>query len=210
MVTLFNASPKIIDFPQKNQHNEWFTPARYVEAAREVMGGIDLDPASCELANRTVKARHYYTQKENGLSKDWYGNVWLNPPYGTTGIHDFQRGVHTGDSNIKLFTHKLISCYESGAVSQAIILCRADPTAMWFQPLYAYFICFHKGNFYFYGQAGGKLKHQFGTCFIYLGKDEQKFIKVFSQFGRVTKAVDVPCEPVAQPTLWGIEGEPQA
>lgn len=39
-----------------SQSNEWFTPARYVEAAREVLGSIDLDPASCEAGNRIVQA----------------------------------------------------------------------------------------------------------------------------------------------------------
>lgn len=34
--------------------NEWYTPARYLRLARIVMGGIDCDPASSEIANRTI------------------------------------------------------------------------------------------------------------------------------------------------------------
>ena len=29
-----------------------------------------------------AKAPHYYTKVENALESRWYGNVWMNPPYG--------------------------------------------------------------------------------------------------------------------------------
>ena len=62
--------------------NEHYTPPSIVEAAREVMGGIDLDPASCRKANRHIKAERYFTQKDNGYLQDWHGRVFLNPPGG--------------------------------------------------------------------------------------------------------------------------------
>lgn len=61
---------------------EHCTPKPIVEAAREVMGGIDLDPASSEEANRVVKAKNIYTAESNGIIQAWDGRVFLNPPGG--------------------------------------------------------------------------------------------------------------------------------
>jgi ParB family chromosome partitioning protein len=62
--------------------NEWYSPPHVVEAARHAMGAIDLDPASCEAANKIVKATTFFTIRDDGLKQPWHGRIWLNPPYG--------------------------------------------------------------------------------------------------------------------------------
>jgi hypothetical protein len=54
--------------------NEWHTPQRYLALAREVLGVIDLDPASSFIAQKTVQATKCFT---GGLTKEWQGRVWL-------------------------------------------------------------------------------------------------------------------------------------
>jgi ParB family transcriptional regulator, chromosome partitioning protein len=46
--------------------NESYTPAAIIEAARAVMGGIDLDPATCEIANLTVRADWWMDLEADG------------------------------------------------------------------------------------------------------------------------------------------------
>jgi hypothetical protein len=64
---------------QGTDDNEWHTPPEYLALAREVLISIDLDPASNDLAQETVKAAAYFTKEDNGLAREWHGRVWLNP-----------------------------------------------------------------------------------------------------------------------------------
>jgi phage N-6-adenine-methyltransferase len=59
---------------------KWATPGRIWRPLANALGGFDLDPAAgCE---PTPIASNRFTVEDNGLAKDWYGDVWLNPPYG--------------------------------------------------------------------------------------------------------------------------------
>lgn len=60
--------------------DEWITPLNLVKAVGGETG-FDLDP--CSPINRPYDtARKHFTILDDGLSKEWYGRVWLNPPYG--------------------------------------------------------------------------------------------------------------------------------
>lgn len=62
---------------------EFYSPVTVVDAARDVMGGIDLDPASSLAANAVVGAKQFFTQQGDGLAHEWWGRVWCNPPFRT-------------------------------------------------------------------------------------------------------------------------------
>ena len=71
-----------------SESNEQFTPDLILAPTRLTIGAIDLDPASCALANKRVLARVFYTEKEDGLTRSWGsvgGRVFLNPPGGKDG-----------------------------------------------------------------------------------------------------------------------------
>lgn len=171
---------------------EWYTPKVYVEAARQVMGSIDVDPASNDIANRIVQAKDYYTKKTNGLDKPWPGNVWLNPPYGKEGNR----------SNQGTWSQRLIEQYQADITKQAVLLVNVAPETSWFQILYDYPICFPAGRINFFTPGGKMSGSTHASALVYLGPDVDKFYQIFRQFGRVVRAMDP--EPVA--TLWEVAG----
>ncbi len=194
MNTSFMNMPTLPQPVMKN--NEWYTPARYVEAARKVMGTIDLDPASCADANHTVKAGHYYTQAENGLAHTWYGSVWCNPPY---------TQVIPGQSSIKAWVSKAHRLYQEGVIEQCMLLIPNDTSTKWFEWLWCYPVCFPPKRIKFLIPGRKAEQPTFGTCFVYMGPHEQRFLDIFSQFGSIVRRVSHPRS--AEPTLWSSKEE---
>lgn len=156
--------------------NEWYTPAEYVEMARKVMGGIDLDPASCAQANEVVAAATFYTKEDDGLSKDWAGRLWLNPPY--------SRDL------MPAFVEKLRTSYLEGEVDQAVLVSHNNTDTAWFHNLasVASAICFPKKRIRFYRDEEIAAPTN-GQAFFYLGEAPEQFIEAFSDVGFVVRPV---------------------
>jgi len=180
---------------------EWYTQPQYIEAARRVMGHIDLDPASCAAANLIVRASRYYTKEDNGLTQSWQSeSVWLNPPYGKI----------NGRRLTGFFISKLVEEYQAGHVEQAILLTMTDTSTKWFQLIRDYPICFvnHKVHFYTTRplKSNPTASHKYGVLFVYLGPYEDRFIQEFSRFGDIWRRISAD-QRACQPCLWVVGSE---
>lgn len=156
--------------------NEWYTPPEIIEAASDVMGSIDLDPASCETAQSNVKAKRFYTADDDGLSKKWTGNVWLNPPY--------------SKDLIGQFAAKVVA--ESSRFEQAIVLVNNATDTAWFHELasVASAICFLRGRVKFLDRTGKPANTPVqGQAVLYVGRNVEHFRSRFSAFGLVVLPV---------------------
>lgn len=64
--------------------DQWGTPPEIIELADEVLGGIELDPCSSDVFNRTVGAERIFAM--SALSRDWFArSILVNPPGGKQG-----------------------------------------------------------------------------------------------------------------------------
>ena len=154
-------------------NNEWYTPAKYIDLAREVMGGIDCDPATSEIANQTVKAKTIFTAEDDGLAQTWRGRVWMNPPYAQPLMSDFAEAVSAK--------------FESGEIEQACILVNNATETQWFQRMVsvANAVCFPKSRIKFLdsqGKPGAPLQ---GQAIIYMGDNIELFVAAFKLEGAV-------------------------
>jgi len=155
-----------------SSEQEWYTPSVYVEAARDVLGGIDLDPASSEKAQETVKAGKWYGKQDNGLELDWFGRVWLNPPYAS--------------AEIESFLSRLRESFEAGTVKSAITLTNNATDTDWFfyTSKYASAMCLPHKRIRFLDAAGEPTGAPLqGQAFLYFGYESDKFCGRFNLFG---------------------------
>jgi ParB family chromosome partitioning protein len=152
--------------------NEWYTPTQYIEAARAVLGIIELDPASSILANKTVKATKFYTKEDDGLSKEWKGKTWMNPPYAADLV-----GKFIG----KYFEH-----VSNGDINEGIVLVNNATETAWFQHLVTISnaVIFPNSRIKFMDKEGNATGAPLqGQAILYAGKNIVKFTEHFGGFG---------------------------
>ena len=150
----------------------WDTPPEILEAARETMGGIDLDPATNEQGQERVRAERYFTAEDDGLAEHrvWSGRVWMNPPYDA--------------KLVAAFVDRLL---DSPNVEQAITLVNNATETKWGQRLLreASVVCFPSGRVKFLdadGVPGAPLQ---GQMIAGIRVDVGRFKDAFGQIGVV-------------------------
>lgn len=156
---------------------EWYTPAKYIESARNVMGSINCDPCSSELAQATIQADTFYTIDTDGLAHEWAGTAWMNPPYAA--------------SIVKKFVDKLLGHLHTGDITQAIMLTHNNADTAWFHKaaMNCSVACFTRGRVRFYDQHGEGNSPTHGHTFMYFGRRHKRFANEFRQYGWIVKGV---------------------
>ena len=132
-----------------------------------------------ELSNKgSVNMNNYewYTPNfiaDDGLKQEWYGKIFLNPPY--------SRWL------IEKFVDKLLA----SDFEEAIALTGACTETKWFSRLAtcASGVCFVQKRIRFIQTDGTPCKKnpRNGSCLFYFGRNPQKFFQVFSRFGLCTQ-----------------------
>lgn len=156
--------------------SEWYTPRMYIVAAHDVMGSIDLDPASCVEGQRNVRAKRFYTRDDNGLLLDWHGNVWLNPPYS-----DYR-------GQAQAWVKKAMLEFDLGHVQQIVMLinvstCYQAPMQI---ALEAGSVCIPDVRIKFLDKDGFEMRQPpQPNMFVYLGNHHDAFDYFFGRFGVV-------------------------
>lgn len=191
---------------QSSGEVEIYTPSNIIEAARCTMGEIGLDPASSVAANLRIKANHFFTKEQDGLSKAWgigYPHtVWMNHPFSKgeevcdpviTGkpckkktCRD--RGAHClvrvpGNDE---WINKLLGEYADGNVKQACCITFAATSEGWFRPLLDFPQCYLTPRTNYLLPDGSIYKGVTkGSVVTYLGKNYKEFEAEFSPLGVV-------------------------
>lgn len=82
--------------------DEYYTPPHIIEA----LGHFDLDPATPKNPKwRTADVM--FTKEDDGLSKPWFGRVFLNPPYSKSLVTQFMEKMAEHNNGIALIVPKL-------------------------------------------------------------------------------------------------------
>jgi ParB family chromosome partitioning protein len=153
----------------------WGTPPEYLDAARTVLGRIELDPATNLRAQELVRAERFYTAETNGLAQSWKADtLWLNPPYSMP--------------LIAKFAGRWAESVSGGVFGSSIMLVNNATDAAWFHAALEVCtaVCFTKGRIAFLDADRQPVKgNSHGQAIFYAGPKLPLFRKTFGEFGAV-------------------------
>lgn len=83
--------------------DEWYTPRWIIDA----LGPFDLDPCAPPADVRPYEiAPQSYTKEDDGLTKDWQGIVFMNPPYSRVLLRKFCEKMSDHNNGIALLVNR--------------------------------------------------------------------------------------------------------
>jgi hypothetical protein len=153
--------------------NDWITNPSTIVHVTNVLGNIELDPASSLVANKIVGAERIYTIEDNSLTMEWISsNIYINPPFGKIGTKS-QAGI---------FAEYAIDQYRKGNFKEGIILIHTRVGYKWFNHLLDRLVSATlKERIRFINPQTMQIGPQAKTAqtLFYLGADSSKFTEEF-------------------------------
>lgn len=93
-----NAGGTTVQRRQAGATDEWYTPPEILNA----LPRFDLDPCAPVGGPMFHHCPYWWTKLDDGLSKPWFGHVWLNPPYSAP-LEWMKRMAEHGDGVALIF-----------------------------------------------------------------------------------------------------------
>jgi len=138
--------------------HDWMTPPDFIENLLDFIGidKFDLDPCCTQF---NIPAHTHFTEEEDGLSKPWFGTVYMNPPYG---------------NQLKLWVKKAYEESLRGVKVWGLIPARPD-TRYWHDYVFTNnsFVFFLQGRLKFLKDGVADGTAPFPTALVYWAKGAQ-------------------------------------
>jgi len=158
-----------------SEKEEWYTPPEILESVLDVFDGeIDTDPCSNSHEKPNVPAKTLFTKDDDGLSQEWFGRTYMNPPYGDV---------------LPQWIEKIVNEYQNGGVTEALVLVPNRSDTRWYRMIHDYPFCAIDGRLKFIDGrlkfSGSRNSPTFPSVVFYLGENVKGFFEAFERHGSI-------------------------
>jgi len=153
-----------------NENDAYATKPELWRPLSKAVGGFDVDVASG--AESEHIAPKQYTKEDDGLTQQWVGKVWLNPPF----------------SNKMEWFRKAVNEVQAGNADTVVALAPVDTSTEWFQRWFskADVICWLEGRDWYVSSGSPS----FNTAVGVFGEVNDDMLSVLDSKGIVTQTTE--------------------